>query len=502
MNQLQLFRILRHHRKLAEKRNFNFAQNRIAKYIVWASMTLLFLYLMGFAVMLALIANDDHSSTSVEIIFAAAPIILAIDFFIRFTIQQTPSQMVKPYVLLPIPRYTCINQFIGTTLLSGGNLIWFSMLVPYVLMSVLFSHGILTSIYVLLFFWLAIMANSQWYAIVRTLVNSTLRWWILPLFIYGLAFIPAFVKKGDGAKHFFDFYSSIGTAIDNHNILPLIGIAAILVIVIAINRKLQYVSVWRELAKTEQTHLHHISRFTFLDKYGETGHYLQLEIKTIIRNKNPRKSFIFATTIVLVFSLVISLTDIYNDAFMTNFWCLYNFVIYGAMMLVRIMCNEGNYIDCLMVRRENILSLLHAKYIFYSIMIIFPFLLMLPTVFTGKWSFLMLFSYAVFTCGFQYFILFQMAVYNKQALPLNTKFISRGNMENNYIQVIAEMVNMMVPVAFVSLLQAIMSPTLSYLVMLTIGLLFIATHRLWLRNIYNRMMRHHYAMIESFRSSR
>jgi hypothetical protein len=196
------------------------------------------------------------------------------------------------------------------------------------------------------------------------------------------------------------------------------------------------------------------------------------------------------------------LTDLYNDAFMTNFWCLYNFVIYGAMMLVRIMCNEGNYIDCLMVRRENILSLLHAKYIFYSIMILFPFVLMLPTVFTGKWSILMLVSYAVFTCGFQYFILFQMAVYNKQALPLNTKFISRGNMENNYIQVVAEMVNMMVPVAFVSFLQAIMSPTLSYLVMLAIGLLFIVTHRLWLRNIYNRMMRHRYAMIDSFRASR
>ena len=140
-----------------------------------------------------------------------------------------------------------------------------------------------------------------------------------------------------------------------------------------------------------------------MEQYGEIGEYLKLEIKSIMRNKNPRKSFISATAIVLVFSLLISFTDVYNGKYQDNFWCIYNFVIYGAMMLVRIMCNEGNYIDALMVHRENILSLFHAKYLFFCLMLFFPFILMLPTVFTGKWSILMLISYGIFTAGFPIF---------------------------------------------------------------------------------------------------
>lgn len=54
---------------------------------------------------------------------------------------------------------------------------------------------------------------------------------------------------------------------------------------------------------------------------------------------------------------------------------------------------------------------------------------MLPLVIVGKWSILMLVSMASFTAGFQYFVLFQLAVYNKQTVPLNTKFTSKAGME-------------------------------------------------------------------------
>jgi hypothetical protein len=280
------------------------------------------------------------------------------------------------------------------------------------------------------------------------------------------------------------------------------GAIALLIVLLAINRRLQYVHVWRELSRTTQTHLHSVTKLKFLERYGEIGEYLKLEIKTIMRNKNPRKSFIFATAIVLMFSLIISFTDVYDGTYQNNFWCIYNFVIYGAMMLIRVMCNEGNYIDTLMVRRENILSLLHAKYVFYSLMLFFPFLLMLPTVFTGKWSILMLVSYGVFTAGFQYFILFQMAVYNKLTIPLNTKFISKGGMENNYFQIAAELIAFLVPMALVSFIQNVMGKNIAYTVMLIIGIIFISTNRIWLRNIYNRMMKRRYENMDAFRASR
>jgi hypothetical protein len=155
-----------------------------------------------------------------------------------------------------------------------------------------------------------------------------------------------------------------------------------------------------------------------------------------------------------------------------------------------------------MVRRENILKLLHAKYIFYSIILLLPFVLMLPTVFAGKWSIFMLISYAFFTAGFQYFVLFQMAVYNKQTVPLNTKFISKSGMENNYVQIVAEMVAFILPMVLVSVLQTLFNDMISYIVMFIIGLIFILTYPIWLRNIYHRMMKKKYVLMEGFRSSR
>ena len=49
---------------------------------------------------------------------------------------------------------------------------------------------------------------------------------------------------------------------------------------------------------------------------------------------------------------------IYDGRFSTNLWCLYCFVFFGAVNLVKIMGPEGNYIDLLMVHQENIYNLL------------------------------------------------------------------------------------------------------------------------------------------------
>ena len=505
MNRYQIFKQLRKHRKLAEKRAVNFEQNKAAKWIFWILGLMMIGYLIFFAVIFAMVANDSRSTTALELIFSAMPFVLLIDFFVRFMAQQTPSQLVKPYILLPIPKNVCIDSFVLTSIFSTGNLIWFAMLIPYALMAVVFSYGFWPAIGMLLCYYLFILANSQWYSIVRTLITNTLRWWALPICVYAIAALPVLLKGGSekGWENFFNFYASIGTAIESGHIWPYLVALALLLALAFINRHLQIVNVWREISRVEKTtHLKSVSRFAFLDQYGETGQYIQLEMKTILRNKNPRKGFIFATAIVLMFSLLISFTSAYDSQFMTNFWCIYNYAIYGAMMILKVMCNEGNYIDCLMVRRENILKLLRAKYIFYSVLLFLPFLLMLPTVFSGKWSILMLVAYGVFTAGFQYFLLFQMAVYNKQTNPLNTKFLSKSGMENNYYQLVVELAAFFLPLPVIMLLQAVLGNTVAYVTMLVIGIAFIATYPKWMRNIYTRMMKRKYILLEGFRASR
>lgn len=238
------------------------------------------------------------------------------------------------------------------------------------------------------------------------------------------------------------------------------------------------------------------------ENYGDVGTYLQLEIQSILRNKNPRKTFIGSMSLVILFSLLLAFTDVYDGNFSTNFFGFYNFVIFGAMSLSRIMDYEGNYIDCLMVQKENILSLLKAKYLFYVGMLIMPLILMLPTVFSGKFDVLQIVSYAVFTAGFQYFLLFQLAVYNKQCTPLNKKFINKNYSLNNSRQSLINIICLTAPVAFMSVLQIFLNNFQIYILLIVIGSLFVCCSPWWLRNIYNRMMHKKYELLEGFQASR
>ena len=503
LSKIKAFKILRSHRKKAEKRTFNGTQKMVTKILAGIAVGISIIYLMGIAIMFSMIINDSERITSLEFLAIILPFILTIDFLLRFSIQQTPAQIIKPYTLLNISRATCIDSFILTSMLSWGNLIWMALFLPFCIMSVVFQFGLLTTVLVLLFVWLVIMANSQWYIIVRTLINYKVWWWILPIAVYAIVFSPWWIKDFD---FFADFYGSIGRLFERNSLLPLIGILILLAVLAWINRRLQLVHIWRELARVEVSTVKGTKFFNtitpWLSKRGSVGQYMLLEAKSMLRNKNPRKAIIFSLVIIIVISLLIAFTPIYDGNFYTKFWGIYNYMLFGAMILTKIMCYEGNYIDCLMVREENILDLLKAKYIIFTVLLLFPFLLMLPTVISGKWSLLMLVSYGLFTAGFQYFMIFQLAVFNNQTVPLNAKLIGKSGMENNSAQVILQLVAFFMPITVLTIFQRFTSETISNIILLVVGLIFILTSNIWLKNIYNRMMKRKYKNLEAMHASR
>lgn len=513
-SKLWLFNALRQHRKLAEKRMIDFEKNKVAKYIMYFMTGLVVVYLLMFAVSFAMAANTLRSMSSVEFICSLIPLFVVIDFFIRFMAQQTPSQIIKPYVLLPIPRYTCIDLFIGGQMLNWSNLTWFIMLIPYCLMSVVFSYGIWACIGLLLFFWLLELCISQFYLIVRTLITDSMLWWLLPIGIAILGIMPGLnwaeflagnfkLTKIFDFEDIFRFYGNAGTGIELGQLWPYLMMLVLLVILVCINRPLQYGHVMTELSRVEKvTTIKNPSNMKFFDRLGEIGLFLGLEFKTALRNKNPRKQTITGIVLIIFLSALIIFTDVYDSPVMTNFWCVYDFGLFGIMGLVKIMANEGNYIDGLMVRKENILQILKAKYYYNCIVLILPFALCMAPVISGKWSFFMVLACGIFTAGFQFFLLFQLAVINRSSQPLNTKFISKTGIENNKWQFIIEMICMLVPVAFISILQFTLGATWAYVAMTLIGVAFIGTHKLWLRNIYNRFMQKRYENMEGFRSTR
>lgn len=502
MKKLELLRTLRNHLRLSEKRSPAWEQNKIGKAFLWFVVIIAAFYLIMLAIMMSLIVNSSESITAYEFMYGILPFITAIDFLFRFVFQQTPAQMVKPYALLPISKYACIDCFLVNSLLSGYNWVWMLMFIPYSIMSVVFSEGLFAMIGFLLGLLLIMLLNSQWYMLARSLINRHIGWWGMVLVVYAVIFAPCYIGKNAGIDTFCDLYAKAGEGFTFWNPLYYFAVFLAIAVLLFINRRLQHRIVWEELGKIETETVRGAVQFTAFNRMGELGEYLKLEIKGILRNKNQRKSFIFSTVLITALSLLLSFTEIYDNPWMTNFWCIYCFALYGAMGLVKIMCYEGNYIDCLMIHQEHIISLLRAKYYFFTVLLLLPFLLMLPTVFTGKCTLLMLLSYAVFTAGFEYFLFFQMAVYNKQTMPLNTKFIGKGSMENSWLQVGIQMAVFIAPIIVISILRSLLSETGAYLIILLIGLIFITIHQYWIRNIYRRMMQRRYENLESFRATR
>ena len=492
MNKWSLFRLLRSHVNLSYKRSPAFDQNRWAKVLMYFGGAFFALYLIIYGTAIGA-AADGEAGTIISLMV----VILPIDFLLRFIFQSTPAMMVKPYILLPISRYTAIECFLLSSHISGYNFLWLAMFVPYTIIVIAGGASWGASLMVLLSSLLCIILNSQIYLFFRTLVNRNVLWILPGIALYALPYLPfAFDSKGKLFKKMLDTVQEHGA---DWWMLP--AILLLLAVLFFINRHFQFKYVYEEISKKKEKELKKVSDFKFFNRFGIVGEYLKLELKANIRNKVMRSRTIMSLALVVAFSLLVAYTPVYDNPMMTNFWCLYCFAIYSVTSLIKIMGQEGNYIDLLMVHHESILSILKAKYWFYCVVLIVPFILMLPAVFTGKFTLLMLTAYMLLTAGFIHFIIFQLAVYNKQTLPLQQKITGKGNIENG-MQIVIELVALLGPGIIVGVGYLTVGLTATYIFMCVTGLALVLTSSLWLRNIYNRMMQRRYENLEGFHATR
>jgi hypothetical protein len=171
------------------------------------------------------------------------------------------------------------------------------------------------------------------------------------------------------------------------------------------------------------------------------------------------------------------------------------------MTLGQVMCFEGNYIDGLMSRKESIFNLLRAKYYLTSLIIVVPFIVMILPISEGKITLLTAIAYLIFVMGFVFFMLLQLAVYNTRTLPLNANLM-KSNKSSNWIQGLVTSFAFFLPFMIDMTLTALFSTVVANIILIVIGFGFIATHNLWIKNIYKRFMKRRYKNMEEFRASR
>lgn len=292
---------------------------------------------------------------------------------------------------------------------------------------------------------------------------------------------------------------NLGESFIEGNPAAYLGVFLAILFLAFVNRVLQLKLLYGEISKVEDTKMKHISEYKFLEHYGEVGEYLRLELKLCFRNKTVRTQFRMGAIAMLMLSLMLAFTDMYNES--TSFICVYNFAILGIMTLGQVMSPEGNYLDGLMSRKESIYNLLRAKYYLNCLILSVPFLILAIPVAKGKISLLMTVSYMLFTAGFIFAILLQMAVYNKKTMPLNAN-VMRGNKGSSLFQTLLIGTALGLPLIIISVLGACFGQENTYFILMAVGAAMIATHTFWIKNIYNRFMKRRYDNMEGFRESR
>ena len=494
---MSLFLELRKHGKLAAKRNPMYEKNKFGKFwmyfmaIFWAG------YLMFFGTTFAF-AFDGGATEAYHVLNSGLIFVVVLDFMIRFPFQKTPTQEVKPYLLLPIRRNRLIDFLLIRSGLNGFNLIWLFFFVPFAIVTITKFYGIMGVLAYCTGIWLLMIFNNYWFLLCRTLMNERIWWITLPIVVYGGIAAGLFIPEHSSL---FDFSISLGEGFITGNLLSFVGVLVIIALMWFINRVLMIGLIYDEINKVEDTKVKHVSEYKFLDRYGEIGEYMRLELKMLLRNKVCKTALRTVFIVVIAFSCILSFTEVYDGQGMKNFIMVYNFVIFGILFLSSLMSYEGNYIDGLMSRKESIYTLLRAKYILYSVAILIPMVLMIPAMVTGKLLVLSCFAWAIFVAGCVYFCLFQLAVYNNKTVNLNAKMTNRHNMGSGLQNLIAGAA-FGIPLLMNFILNAFFGPTVTACILIVIGTGFILTSRFWLMNVYHRFMKRRYKNMEGFRDSR
>ena len=492
----KLYATIRRNERLAERRSPMFEKNRFAKFLLAFNVAFWAAYLIFIGVMLYVALSEEAPHMEpYHLLNSGLPVILLLDFLVRF-LMQVPAQEVKPYLLLPVPRHKVVNLYLLRAGLNGFNLFWLFLFVPFSLLSVTRFYGLTGVLLYNLGIVLLMVANAYWSVLARSFIRQSAVWMLLPAGVYGVMALLEFLPDtGWTGRFFMDLGEGyiLGSPLAFGLTLVCIGGLFLL------NSQMQERFIFQELGRVEDKNVR-ISNYRFLDGYGLTGEYIRLELKLMFRNKMPKRQFwMFIVCMGILAGILVADAE---ESMSSNFGLVYCYSLLGLMTLSTILSSEGNYIDGLMVRKESLRELLHAKYYMQCVLLIIPFLMTLPAVFlTDHVTLLTLLAFVSFSMGCSFPMMMQLAVYNNRTINLNAAAMQKSGGNSAYQSLIMGC-SFGVPLILIGIIRAFADADTTYLILLLMGLPGIALHKWWIENIYRRFRKRRYANMEGFRNTR
>lgn len=499
MTYWEAVRTLHRHFRLSHVRTETWQANNVAKYLYYLLAVFLCAYMVWIGTELAALATAGTLG-GYRFIYALLPLLLLLDYILRYSTDRRLLMYIRPYQLLPLPKHAYTDYLIIRQLLHPRNILLLFLFVPFGIKTIVPELGAPAMTGYTIGFCLILLVNGQFFQFTQVLTARRLYYWLIPFLVYlSMAASVFFFPSGQDYIH---RCALPGNAMINGDWRIYAAAALLLALLAVLNRH----ALYRHISREQYAPSHSATRqsrldLSFLERFDQTGEYLKLETRSLLRNRKLRLSFLLNTAAIALYSLL-TLVNPESDPAQTHYFLCYSFLVYGLAFLIRIMCYEGNYFECLLMQRDSIHSLLLAKYYFYTALLLIPLTLFLPAAVLGRVSIWEILAYALFAAGVCHRILFQMALHNKVTFSLKTTHTGKTS-NSPYLHLVVTLIVAASPLPVI--LPGtwwLQQPALSNAVLSLLGIVFIATHRRWIAAISRKMKPLRYEQLEGFRKSR
>ncbi|MGE5449171.1 MAG: DUF5687 family protein [Bacteroidales bacterium] len=418
-----------------------------------------------------------------------------IELIIRLLMQKLPTISFKPFLMTNIRRKSIANYLMFRSLINFFNILPLFLLVPVSVKMVSDSYSPMATAGWFLAVFLLMIANHFLAVYIKWRFNEAEYGFLIMLGILaGLFCINFFgiINLTGAVGHLLDFILMNPVVAILMAILPLL--------LYRVNFRFLLSRMFINLVSAKQKQ-ETIRDYSWLDKLGETGRFIALELRLIWRNKRPR-SVAMMTVLMFGYGLLIYRGEAGKEP------PEFIFILGGIMMVGLFSISYGqffpawhsNYFSMLMCQRLKMKEFLQAFYSLVTVVSVACYFITLPYAFMYTKIIYTHLVLLLYNLGVNIPIIFFIGLYSKKRLDLEQS--SMMNYQGvGASQWLGGLPLLLIPMGLFYLVKTFIDATTGYIVLGSIGLVGIVLHPFIINYFSKEYLKKKHQLISNYKNS-
>lgn len=435
--------------------------------------------------------QEDLHGNPLKIISKFLIAIWAVDLIVKYLWQEMPTQNIKPFLTLNIPKKTLVNYMVSKTFLSAFS--WLNSLFFITFSGIAIFHGydvigvLAWLVGVSLLFYLnnfinIIFNDKETVAIIVGCIFAA---------VAGLTYYNIIPVLEYSERFFFNFYER-----PYFIVISIVLFAGLWKICFNYIHKVFYLDqgleVKKAVGKTEN--------IAFLNKYGAIGTFINNDIKMLKRNK-VTKGILLGSVLFLFYGMLMFSSPIYKTPAMTMFMGL--FVTGGFQFLFgqRVPAFDSSYYPLMMTLNVPYKEYLKAKWWLMNIVTAASMVLAVCYAYFGWEMYVTFFAAGIYNIGVNSQFTLWSGAFNKTQIDLNSKEKRFGQKNSFNIKALLLLIpKMFLPMVVFGIVQRFFGITAGVISVAIMGLIgFVLREK-----IFDIIVKHYkvekYSTLEAFKN--